>query len=282
MNKEKRHKSSVKLQGLITLILLILALVLEAIMILYWVNVLEPQLRAKAEITARALAQSQVYVLTDALVADRKSVQREEVIKALDTMMLLSDPDTDNPFILGVELEVDYDVVNADNMALNLKRGSSSCGDCFVTEIPIYSKTTKELLGIARFHNSSEFFRHFIADVRFKLIFVSGFIFLLFLMAALLLAFLFKRSRQADKQLREQQAQLVHAGRISAMGEMATGIAHEINQPLAIIRLAADGLKRYFGRKDTDTMEARAAGKIVSQVDRAVTIINNMRPFRIQ
>ncbi|MCK5231621.1 MAG: hypothetical protein KAR13_15215, partial [Desulfobulbaceae bacterium] len=96
MNKEKRHKSRVKLQGLITLILLILALVLEAIMILYWVNVLEPQLRAKAEITARALAQSQVYVLTDALVADRKSVQREEVIKALDTMMLLSDPDTDN------------------------------------------------------------------------------------------------------------------------------------------------------------------------------------------
>ena len=74
---------------------------------------------------------------------------------------------------------------------------------------------------------------------------------------------------------------MIHAGRISAMGEMATGIAHEINQPLAIIRIAADGLKNYFNRKneDIDSMEAKAAATIVSQVDRSVTIIQNMRSF---
>lgn len=63
------------------------------------------------------------------------------------------------------------------------------------------------------------------------------------------------------------------------MGEMATGIAHEINQPLAIIRVAADGLNAYFDGKETNTEEARAARKIISQVERASAIIDNMRAF---
>jgi signal transduction histidine kinase len=279
MNKEKRHKSRVRLQGIITLILLLLALVMEAIMIFYWVKVLEPQLKGKAVITARALAQSQIHILADALVTDRYSGQREKVIKALDTMMLLSDPETGKPFILGVDLQVDYDVVSADEMSLDLKRGLPDRKDCFVTETPVYSKTTRELLGIARFYNSSEFYHDFITDVRFRLFFVSGFIFVGFLMALLLLKYLFKRAEEAEKLIKEQQAQLVHAGRITAMGEMATGIAHEINQPLTIIRLAADGLKKYFRGKDTAEMETEAAGEIVYQVERAADIINNMRSF---
>ena len=63
------------------------------------------------------------------------------------------------------------------------------------------------------------------------------------------------------------------------MGEMATGIAHEINQPLAIIRVAADGLNAYFDTKEANTEEARAARKVISQVERAATIIDNMRAF---
>ena len=46
---------------------------------------------------------------------------------------------------------------------------------------------------------------------------------------------------------------------LTAMGEMASGIAHEINQPLAIIRMAADGLNRYFEKRGEESMEARAA-----------------------
>jgi C4-dicarboxylate-specific signal transduction histidine kinase len=72
---------------------------------------------------------------------------------------------------------------------------------------------------------------------------------------------------------------VVHAGRLTAMGEMATGIAHEINQPLAIIRVAADGLNAYFDGKEANTEEARAARKIISQVERAAAIIDNMRAF---
>lgn len=40
------------------------------------------------------------------------------------------------------------------------------------------------------------------------------------------------------------QAQLVHAGKLAAIGQLAAGVAHELNTPLGAIRLALDGLSR--------------------------------------
>lgn len=46
---------------------------------------------------------------------------------------------------------------------------------------------------------------------------------------------------KAEMQLEEVRSQLAHAGRVSTLGEMAAGIAHELNQPLAAISLYAEG-----------------------------------------
>ncbi|HAY78577.1 MAG TPA: hypothetical protein DCY79_02080 [Planctomycetaceae bacterium] len=43
------------------------------------------------------------------------------------------------------------------------------------------------------------------------------------------------RRKQAEQQLRQKESQLAHVSRLSAMGEMVAGIAHEINQPLSAI-----------------------------------------------
>ena len=83
----------------------------------------------------------------------------------------------------------------------------------------------------------------------------------------------------AKREVEEKQTQMIHAGRLSALGEMATGIAHELNQPLYIIRLAADSLRDYFSRNAREAIEATDVGKIISQLERATTIINNMRSF---
>ena len=51
------------------------------------------------------------------------------------------------------------------------------------------------------------------------------------------------KQRQMEKALFAKQLELAHAGRLSSMGEMASGMAHEIHQPLTVIQLAAEGLR---------------------------------------
>ncbi len=85
---------------------------------------------------------------------------------------------------------------------------------------------------------------------------------------------------EMESALKEKQAQLVHAGRLSALGEMGTGIAHELNQPLAIIRLDAESLK--FALKKAGLLQDKFDKDLISiirSVDRAADIIEFMRRF---
>jgi len=83
-----------------------------------------------------------------------------------------------------------------------------------------------------------------------------------------------------ETDLQEKQAQIIHAGRLSSLGEMATGIAHELNQPLSIIRLDAESLK--FLLKKAGHSEPRyetELNSVIANVDRAANIIDYMRGF---
>ncbi|OQX28276.1 MAG: hypothetical protein BWK80_01070 [Desulfobacteraceae bacterium IS3] len=260
---------------------LFLTIGLEGLMAVYWTAVLEPQLTAKAAVTARALAQSHLPAIADALTQEHAETAEtlKEIVNAVNKILLLRDPNTASPFILGMEIEIDYTAVSAREGELDLKRGLISPDNHFITEIPLYSKTTRELIGIARMYNSPEFFQNFKADVKITFLAGAGVGFALLMLTWGISIVLLGKVRQAEKQLQEKQAQIVHAGRLTAMGEMATGIAHEINQPLAIIRIAADGLNTYFTRQGVVGMESKAAQKIIEQVKRAASIIDNMRSF---
>ncbi len=89
-----------------------------------------------------------------------------------------------------------------------------------------------------------------------------------------------KRVQERTKELKEKQAQLAHAGRLVSLGELAAGIAHEIGQPLQIIRSAAEIISDEI-RDETFSKEEilPIADKICVQVDRAISIINTMRTF---
>ncbi len=89
-----------------------------------------------------------------------------------------------------------------------------------------------------------------------------------------------KRVKERTSELKEKQLQLAHAGRLVAMGELATGIAHELGQPLQIIKTAAAIVVEEIKSDDMNQQEVlNVAAKIVPQIDRATTIINNMRTF---
>ncbi|HEV7371493.1 PAS domain S-box protein [Arenibaculum sp.] len=88
--------------------------------------------------------------------------------------------------------------------------------------------------------------------------------------------------RQAtEKRLQELQAELLHVGRVSAMGQMASSLAHELNQPLtAVINYvrASRRLLEAAGVPDTDKV-VETMEKAVTQASRAGQIIRRLRNF---
>lgn len=76
------------------------------------------------------------------------------------------------------------------------------------------------------------------------------------------------------------QRRLLHSAKLATLGELATVTAHELNQPLNVIRLTADNARARVseGRADADYLDAKLA-RISEQTSRAAAIIDHMRVF---
>jgi C4-dicarboxylate-specific signal transduction histidine kinase len=85
-------------------------------------------------------------------------------------------------------------------------------------------------------------------------------------------------ARVAEAEARQHQTELVHVCRLSTMGEMATGIAHELNQPLSAIVNYANGTRRRLemGQSSASDLE-KPLIQIASQAERASEIIRRLR-----
>ena len=79
----------------------------------------------------------------------------------------------------------------------------------------------------------------------------------------------------------ETEQQLIQASKMATLGEMATGVAHELNQPLSVIKTASSFSIKKLNKKESiggDTL-FNLLNKIDGNVDRATKIINHMRQF---
>ena len=85
--------------------------------------------------------------------------------------------------------------------------------------------------------------------------------------------------RRAEEEARRSRERLTHVSRLSTMGEMAGGLAHEINQPLAAITLYSQAAARMLNRDEAaDPRELRAAlEQISAQAIRAGEVIRRLR-----
>jgi two-component system, LuxR family, sensor kinase FixL len=84
--------------------------------------------------------------------------------------------------------------------------------------------------------------------------------------------------RDSEEQSRRLQERLWHVSRLATVGEMASGIAHELNQPLAAIANYAQACDRLLARPDENLEDVREALKqITDQAVRAGDIIRRMR-----
>jgi C4-dicarboxylate-specific signal transduction histidine kinase len=77
------------------------------------------------------------------------------------------------------------------------------------------------------------------------------------------------------------RTQLVQASKLATLGEMATAMAHELNQPLAVIITAVEGMLERCETGSGPTPEYLRAklDRILKMTHRAATIINHMRVF---
>lgn len=86
--------------------------------------------------------------------------------------------------------------------------------------------------------------------------------------------------RRAEDEARQMQERIAHFGRISTMGEMAAGIAHEVNQPLTAIATYAQACQRLISTGNFTNEEiAEALAHIGAQALRAGEVIRRLRTF---
>ena len=83
---------------------------------------------------------------------------------------------------------------------------------------------------------------------------------------------------RAERTLHAAQDELVQAGKLAAIGQLSTGIAHELNQPLAALRTLSGNSVRFLDRGDQATARSNLE-RIAQLVDRMGLITGQLRTF---
>lgn len=92
-----------------------------------------------------------------------------------------------------------------------------------------------------------------------------------------------KELHVSQEALINQTTKLVHTSRLAALGEMSAGIAHEVNNPLAIISGSIQQIERIIkrGEANPDTI-LNLSSKSLGSIERVTKIINGLRHFSQQ
>jgi two-component system sensor kinase FixL len=84
--------------------------------------------------------------------------------------------------------------------------------------------------------------------------------------------------REAETRTRAHQSEVAQASRLTLAGEMASALAHELNQPLTAIAAYARGCLRLLRPSDPELLR-EGVGEVVHQAERAADVIARMREF---
>jgi signal transduction histidine kinase len=90
---------------------------------------------------------------------------------------------------------------------------------------------------------------------------------------------LLSEAEDRERELRDKQQQLVQAAKLASIGELATGIAHELNNPLNNIALYVGNAVDYLKQDKPADAVVEHLQAAMKQVDRGATIINHLRTF---
>jgi len=84
--------------------------------------------------------------------------------------------------------------------------------------------------------------------------------------------------RKAERELRQTQAELIHAAKMAGLGQLSAGISHELNQPLTAIRAYADNAQRLLQRGQYEALADNLV-QITELTEKMAAIIALLRGF---
>ncbi|NRB41512.1 MAG: response regulator [Pseudomonadales bacterium] len=250
----------------ISLVFLLLVIFFVGSLFQYWYNVLDPRLRLAAITQAEILSQSQAGLLSKAFDV-YEGEQREKALQAaIEEILLVTDPSIKEPFVKGISLEVDYDVVDADIDSLNIREGILNCTDCIVTEVALMDEDYN-LLAIATFNVTDAYYRWLGSDIKDKLINQTLFTLGLFTVVWLIILLLVSRLDRVRKNIEISDR---------AKTQFLANVSHELRTPLNAIL----GYTQLF-KKDKDIMASQGRGveTIHRSADHLLMLINDILEF---
>ncbi|UAA40156.1 response regulator [Paraneptunicella aestuarii] len=250
-----KSKSSARLRNtsyLINAVFLILTIALQVLLAAYWLNVLEPDLREKAHIDAKLVAEAQAIQLSNALVDSRNKNNLDAVHDVVSKLLLYKQKDSQTPMYIGITLELDTDYFPIDL----LKLGNTQCSNCFRATVELYSPNTYELLGVANFWLSDSFYQQLALDIRNKLM-IEGIISLILLLTAWSASFYLLRSLNKTESLRRASELALSKNR-----EKYHRLLNSLNQYFVytrnkdgVITSTSQNVKQLFGYKPEEMVE---------------------------
>ena len=166
MSKQKLLQSfAPKIDLKSSLLFLGIGLVIIVLTLWNWHYDVEPRLVNEAQSNTRVLAASYARAIESQFQNVNGQTDISVIHNSINEMLLINDPSTGENLYYGVSLEVDYDAFPADYDLVNLNVGTTNCRDCIITENPIYSRSSGELIAILKIYANPVFYQRLINDI---------------------------------------------------------------------------------------------------------------------
>jgi signal transduction histidine kinase len=232
----------------------------------YWSNILDPRLSLAAKTQAEILSQSQSGTLLKAIEIKDQKKREKALEEVFSEILLITDPSINEPFIKGISLEIDYELVDAVVGSIDLRAGVTDCELCIKTEVAIFDDELR-MLAIAHFNVTDAYYRWLGSDLKSGLIsqaFVTiGLLSVVWIVVLLLVSRINKVSRNIERSDR-------------AKTRFIANVSHELRTPLNAIL----GYTQLFKKDDALMVgQSRGVNTIHRSAEHLLALINDILDF---